>query len=113
MMNPCLILGPMLPGQPHLNTSSNALIGYVVGESSIILIGYLEVIIGYLVALIHSLGTLQESRGETRTYLCMMYLRVVGVCVYVGKWVRCAKCCMRDAACCVYVCVCYVRGAAG
>ena len=25
VLNPCLILGPMLPGQPHLNTSSNAL----------------------------------------------------------------------------------------
>ena len=28
-MNPCWILGPMLNGQPHLNTSSNGLVEYV------------------------------------------------------------------------------------
>mmetsp|Transcript_868 Transcript_868/g.1495 ORF Transcript_868/g.1495 Transcript_868/m.1495 type:complete len:355 (-) Transcript_868:3-1067(-) len=28
VMNPCLIFGPMLPGQTHLNTSCNTIIGY-------------------------------------------------------------------------------------
>jgi nucleoside-diphosphate-sugar epimerase len=32
VMLPCLILGPMLPGQPHLNTSSAALVGYMDGS---------------------------------------------------------------------------------
>ena len=34
VLNPCLILGPMLAGQPHLNTSSNALVGYMDGSKS-------------------------------------------------------------------------------
>jgi dihydroflavonol-4-reductase len=32
VLNPCLILGPMLPGQSHLNTSSNVLVGYMDGS---------------------------------------------------------------------------------
>jgi len=32
VLHPTLILGPMLPGQPHLNTSSSSLIGYVDGS---------------------------------------------------------------------------------
>ena len=29
---PTLIWGPMIPGQPHLNTSANALVGHLVVE---------------------------------------------------------------------------------
>jgi nucleoside-diphosphate-sugar epimerase len=32
VMNPCLILGPMLPGQPSLNTSSNVLVKFFDGS---------------------------------------------------------------------------------
>ena len=32
VMNPTLILGPQLPGQPHLNTSSNAVAVYIDGS---------------------------------------------------------------------------------
>ena len=33
-MNPCWILGPMLPSQPHLNTSSNGLVMFLDGTNS-------------------------------------------------------------------------------
>ncbi len=32
VLNPCLIWGPMLPGQPHLNTSTAAFAGYMDGS---------------------------------------------------------------------------------
>lgn len=31
VINPCLIFGPQLPGQPHLNTSSSAVVSYIDG----------------------------------------------------------------------------------
>ena len=34
VMNPTLILGPLLPGQPHLNTSSAAIVTYMDGGMS-------------------------------------------------------------------------------
>eukprot|EP00041_Stephanoeca_diplocostata_P007880 m.113330 g.113330 ORF g.113330 m.113330 type:complete len:342 (-) comp17076_c0_seq1:413-1438(-) len=36
VLNPCLILGPMVPGQPHLNTSSNSITGFMDGSKEFI-----------------------------------------------------------------------------
>mmetsp|Transcript_42258 Transcript_42258/g.122146 ORF Transcript_42258/g.122146 Transcript_42258/m.122146 type:complete len:350 (-) Transcript_42258:65-1114(-) len=69
VLHPTLIWGPMLPGQPHLNTSANALAGYMDGTAKEIENGCKTVVDVRDVARAHLEAVRREGAGGKRFLL--------------------------------------------
>lgn len=80
VMNPCLILGPQLPGQKHLNTSTGSLVAYCDGSKTEIANGRKNIVDVRDVALAHILAFETGNNWGSR-------------CLLVGGWPHWSEIC--------------------